>query len=130
MFFWASVPTLWPTRGFLTSRFGAGRGNRLHDGIDIAGRPGTPIVAPGDGMVTFTGYKGGYGNTLKLDHGYGIMTLHGHCSKIFVQEGDRVKRGEVIAAVGNTGYSTGPHLHYEVHIDGAPVNPMRYLAKR
>lgn len=130
MYFWASLPTAWPTRGFITSRFGAGRGRRLHEGIDLAGPTGTPIIAPGDGIVTFVGYKGGYGNTLKMDHGYGVTTTFAHCSTIQVKEGDRVKRGSVVAAVGNTGSSTGPHLHYEVHLDGIPVNPMRYLAKR
>jgi murein DD-endopeptidase MepM/ murein hydrolase activator NlpD len=130
MYFWASLPTVWPTRGFLTSRYGAGRGRRMHEGIDLAGPNGTPIVAPGDGIVTFVGYKGGYGNSLKIDHGYGVTTLYAHCSMINVKEGDRVKRGSVVAAVGNTGSSTGPHLHYEVHLDGVPVNPMRYLAKR
>jgi murein DD-endopeptidase MepM/ murein hydrolase activator NlpD len=130
MYFWASLPTAWPTRGFLTSRFGASRGRRMHEGIDLAGPTGTPIVAPGDGIVTFVGYKGGYGNSLKIDHGYGVTTLYAHCSMINVKEGDRVKRGSVVAAVGNTGSSTGPHLHYEVHLDGVPVNPMRYLAKR
>lgn len=130
LFFWASIPALWPTRGFVTSQFGAHRGYRMHEGLDIAGGVGTPIVAPGDGIVTFTGYKGGYGNMLKIDHGYGVVTHYGHCSKIFVQEGDRVKRGSIVAAVGNTGSSTGPHLHYEVYMDGVPVNPLRYLAKR
>jgi murein DD-endopeptidase MepM/ murein hydrolase activator NlpD len=130
LFLWSSMPTLWPTRGFITSPFGKKRGNRYHEGMDIAGPTGTPIVAPGDGHVTFTGYKGGYGNTVKIDHGYGITTVYAHCSRIFVQDGDRVKRGEVVAAVGNTGSSTGPHLHYEVHLDGVPVNPKHYLAKR
>lgn len=130
MFFWSSLPTLWPTHGFITSPFGRPRGHRLHEGIDLAGPTGTPIVAPGDGLVTHAGYKGGYGNTLIIDHGYGISTLYGHCSAIHVKEGDRVKRGTVVASVGNTGSSTGPHLHYEVHLDGAPINPMQYLAKR
>lgn len=130
MFFWASLPTAWPTRGFITSKFGAVRGYRLHEGLDIAASPGTLIMAPGDGLVTYTGYKGGYGNTIILDHGYGVSTTYAHCSSIFAQEGDRIKRGEVIAAVGNTGSSTGPHLHYEVQLDGIPVDPMRYLAKR
>lgn len=130
LFLWSSLPTLWPTRGFITSPFGKKRGSRYHEGMDIAGPTGTPIVAPGDGHVTFSGYRGGYGNTVKIDHGYGITTVYAHCSRIFVQDGDRVKRGEVVAAVGNTGSSTGPHLHYEVHLDGVPVNPKHYLAKR
>jgi len=130
LYFWSSVPTMWPSRGFLTSQFGASRGRRMHEGLDIAARVGTPIVAAGSGIVTFVGYKGGYGYTFKIDHGYGIQTVHAHCSKIFVQEGDRVKRGQLVAHVGNTGSSTGPHLHYEVRVDGVPVNPMRYLAKK
>jgi hypothetical protein len=130
LYFWSSVPTMWPTRGFLTSQFGASRGHRMHEGLDIASRVGTPIVASGSGIVTFVGYKGGYGYTFKIDHGYGIQTVHAHCSKIFVQEGDRVKRGQLLAQVGNTGSSTGPHLHYEIRVDGVPVNPMRYLARR
>ncbi len=130
LFFWSSIPSVWPTRGFITSHFGAGRGRRRHEGLDLAGPVGSPIVAPGDGLVTFVGYKGGYGNTVKVDHGYGMLTVYAHCSRIFVQEGDRVKRGSVIASVGNTGSSTGPHLHYEVQVDGVPVNPMRYLVRR
>ena len=130
LYFWSSVPTMWPTRGFITSQFGASRGRRMHEGLDIAARVGTPIAAPGSGIVTFVGYTGGYGYTFKIDHGYGIQTVHAHCSKIFAQEGDRVKRGQLLAHVGNTGSSTGPHLHYEVRVDGVPVNPMRYLARR
>lgn len=130
LYFWSSVPTMWPARGFITSQFGASRGYRMHEGLDIASRVGTPIVAPGSGIVTFVGYKGGYGYTFKIDHGYGVQTVHAHCSKIFVQEGDRVKRGQLVAHVGNTGSSTGPHLHYEVRVDGVPVNPMRYLARK
>ena len=130
LFFWSSLPTLWPSMGFMTSRFGSSRGFRLHDGIDVAGPVGTSINAPGDGIVTYTGYKGGYGNAMIVDHGYGLSTLYGHCSRIFAAEGDRVKRGQLIAAVGNTGSSTGPHLHYEVHLDGMPVNPLKYLAQR
>lgn len=131
LYFWASLPSIQPTRGFLTSEFGAHRGwggrGRLHEGIDIAGPTGTPIIAPGDGRVTFSGYYHGYGQMITIDHGYGISTLFGHCSTMFVQEGQFVKRGDVIARVGNTGSSTGPHLHYEVHVDGVPVNPELYI---
>ncbi len=133
LYFWASLPSSWPTRGWITSVFGAKRGwgrshTRYHEGIDIAGPRGTPIVAPGDGLVTYTGYKHGYGKTVVIDHGYGISTLYGHCSALFVEEGQRIKRGLLIAAIGNTGRSTGPHLHYEVRVDGVPVDPMLYLA--
>ena len=130
-FFWASLPSLWPSRGWVTSEFGEHRGwrgkGRLHEGIDIAGPRGTPILAPGDGTVTFSGYYHGYGQMVTVDHGYGISTLYGHCSAMFVKEGQRIKRGMIIAQVGNTGSSTGPHLHYEVHVDGVPVNPMMYV---
>jgi hypothetical protein len=132
IYFWASLPSAWPARGWITSIFGSKRGwgrvSRFHEGIDIAGPRGTPIMAPGDGVVTFTGYKGGYGKTVIVDHGYGISTLYGHCSILYVDEGQRVKRGGLIAAIGNTGRSTGPHLHYEVRVDGVPVDPMLYLA--
>lgn len=131
LFFWASLPSLWPARGFVTSDFGDRRGfrrrSRLHEGIDIASSRGTPITAPGDGVVTYSGYYHGYGQMLTIDHGYGISTLYGHCSAVYVAEGQRVKRGTIIAAVGNTGSSTGPHLHYEIHVDGIPVNPMMYV---
>lgn len=131
LFFWASLPSIWPARGWVTSEFGEHRGwggrGRLHDGVDIASPRGTPILAPGDGVVTFSGYYHGYGQMVTLEHGTGISTLYGHCSSIYVREGQRVKRGTVIAAVGNTGSSTGPHLHYEVHVDGMAVNPMLYV---
>ncbi len=134
LYFWASLPTIWPAQGWITSEFGAHRGRRgagrLHEGIDIAGPRGTPIVAPGDGIVTYTGYHRGYGNTVVIDHGFGISTIFAHCSSLFAQEGQRVKRGALIASVGNTGRSTGPHLHFEVHVDGVPVNPMMYLSSR
>jgi murein DD-endopeptidase MepM/ murein hydrolase activator NlpD len=133
-FFWASLPSIWPTRGWITSGYGAVRSwggrRRRHEGIDIAGPRGTPIIAPGDGVITFKGYKGGYGRTLIIDHGYGISTLYGHCSKLYVGEGQRVKRGMIIATVGNTGRSTGPHLHYEVRIDGVAADPMPYIIEK
>lgn len=132
-FFWASLPSTWPAHGWVTSEFGARRGwggrGRLHEGVDIAGPVGTPIGAPGNGVVTYTGYYHGYGQMITIDHGYGISTLYAHCSAVYVKEGQRVKRGMLIAAVGNTGSSTGPHLHYEVHVDGVPVNPMLYIMR-
>lgn len=127
-YFWSSLPHAWPTRGWVTSEFGVGRRNHMHEGIDIAGPVGTPIMAPGDGVVTYSGYRAGYGKCVVIDHGYGIATLYGHLSSTYVEEGQRVQRGLQIAAIGNTGRSTGPHLHYEVHVDGVPVNPMLYLA--
>lgn len=101
----------------------------MHNGVDIAAPIGTPIIAPSDGVVIYAGPKGGYGRAVIIDHGYGIQTLYGHTSQLFVSEGDHVSRGEKIAAVGSTGASTGPHLHYEVHVDGIPTNPMNYILK-
>ena len=100
---------------------------KMHEGLDIAAPRGTEVLAPADGVVTFNGVKGAYGNLLVLDHGYGLVTRFGHLSQILVQPGTRVKRGDRIALVGNTGRSTGDHLHYEVRIDGVPVNPTRYI---
>ncbi len=138
LFYWASLPSIWPTRGWVTSDFGDSRGfgrrssgghrfGRMHEGIDIAAPKGTPIMASGDGFVTYVGYRAGYGNTIVIDHGNGISSVYAHCSAVFVNEGNRVSRGMIIAAVGNTGRSTGPHLHYEVRVDGVPVNPMQYI---
>ncbi|MBN2719611.1 MAG: M23 family metallopeptidase [Proteobacteria bacterium] len=128
----ASTPSIWPVKGWLTSSFGyrtspfTGR-REMHKGIDVATRTGTPIIAPADGIVVFSGREGGYGNMLLIDHGYGIMTRYGHCASLEVKKGDKVKRGDVVAKVGNTGRSTGPHLHYEVAVNGVAVNPMRYI---
>lgn len=130
--FWASTPSLWPTQGWITSGFGYrlspwGEGVKMHKGIDIASPYGSSVFAPSDGTVVYAGYKGGYGNTVIIDHGYGISTLYGHNSELFVHEGDRINRGMKISAVGNTGSSTGPHLHYEVHVDGIPTDPSKYI---
>ena len=138
LFFWASLPSIWPTRGWVTSSFGdlrsyrriaRGYSGRLHAGIDIAGPYGTPVMVSGDGVVTYTGYRSGYGNMVVVDHGNGISTVYAHCSAVFVEEGKRVNRGMIIAAIGNTGRSTGPHLHYEIHVDGVPVNPLNYIVE-
>lgn len=133
--FLSSVPSIWPTRGLITSGFGPRRrpirgGTTFHEGIDIAAPQGTPILATGDGIVTFSGYKHGLGNTIIVDHGYGITTTYGHCSENFVKEGDIVKRGELIGTVGRTGLATGTHLHYQVEVDGIPVDPMRYIHEK
>ena len=102
---------------------------RPHNGIDLTASRGTPIYATADGTVTQAGYStGGFGNRILLDHGYGYETLYGHCSELLVKRGDRVKRGEVIARVGSTGLSKSPHLHYEVHVNGRPVDPINYYA--
>jgi murein DD-endopeptidase MepM/ murein hydrolase activator NlpD len=116
----------YPTRGRLTSRFGA-RWGRMHNGIDLAASSGTSIRAADGGKVTFAGWSGSLGYLVKIDHGGNRETWYGHCSKLFVKAGDKVYQGQHIANVGNTGNSTGAHLHFEVHINGAAKNPLNYL---
>jgi len=126
----ASRPSIWPVHGYITSGYGYRLtvfGYEYHQGLDIAARTGTPIVATADGTVVFAGWNNGYGNTVVVEHGHGFTTVYGHCSKMAVSLGDRVKRGEVIAFIGDTGRSTGPHIHYEVRINGRRVNPVYYL---
>lgn len=132
MTYWAAMPSIWPAKGWITSGFGPRRrpirgGTRFHKGMDIAAPPGTPVLCPGDGIVTFSGYKRGLGKTIMVDHGYGVVSVYGHNSSNYVKEGDRVKRGELIGSVGRTGLATGSHLHYQIEVDGVPVNPMRYI---
>jgi len=123
---------VWPTRGWITSRFGyrtspfTGR-RQHHGGIDIATKQDTPIIAPATGRVSFVGSKGPLGNAVVLDHGYGVRTFFGHTHEIHVKIGDQVERGQLIASVGSTGRSTGPHLHYSVEVGGKSVNPMNYI---
>jgi murein DD-endopeptidase MepM/ murein hydrolase activator NlpD len=117
---------LWPARGQLTSRFGWRRW-RHHDGLDIAAPYGSPIYAARPGRVIFAGWYHAYGRAVIIDHGDGVQTLYGHASRLLVQTGDRVSQGELIARVGSSGRSTGPHLHFEVRVKGQPVNPMRYM---
>lgn len=127
-----STPSIWPTKGYLTSSFGyrtnpvTGRGS-MHKGLDISNRPGTPVVAPARGAITFSGPDKAYGICVVIDHGNGISTRYAHLSKTLVEVGQYVQRNEVIAALGNTGRSTGPHLHYEVMVNGVHVDPMRYI---
>jgi murein DD-endopeptidase MepM/ murein hydrolase activator NlpD len=128
----ASTPSIWPARGWVTSDFGLRvdpytADRVMHRGMDIANRPGTPVIAPADGVVVFAGSEGGYGKVLVLDHGYGVKTRYGHLSEFGVKLGERVGRGQKIGAVGNTGRSTGPHLHYEVRVNGIPENPRKFL---
>ncbi|MCA1827985.1 MAG: M23 family metallopeptidase [Myxococcales bacterium] len=128
----ASAPSIWPVRGWVTSDFSVRldpyTGERvMHEGIDVAAGVGTPVRAPADGTVVFSGLEGGYGHVLVIDHGYGLKTRYGHLSRIDVKVGEKVKRGQFVAAVGNTGRSTGPHLHYEVRVNGVADNPRKFI---
>jgi len=128
----SNFPTLWPISGQISSGFGwrsgpFGGSSEHHDGIDIPARTGTHIHAAGGGTVTFSGWRNGHGNTVIIDHGNGMYTLYAHNSHNVVAVGQRVSRGDVIAHVGSTGRSTGPHLHFEVHVNGRPVNPRPFM---
>lgn len=128
----AVTPSIWPTNGDVTSRFGwrnspFGWGSDWHPGIDIANSYGTPIAATADGQVVMSGWYGGYGKCVQIDHGDGIVTLYGHNSEIVVRVGQMVKKGEVIAYMGSTGASTGSHVHYEIRVNGTAVNPANFL---
>ncbi len=128
----ASTPSILPAKGWISSSFGyrkspfTGR-REMHKGLDIASRKGESIIATANGVVTFSGNKGLLGKTIVLDHGHGVTTRYGHCYKILKKRGDIVKRGDIIARIGNTGRSTGPHLHYEVRLNGVQVNPVKYI---
>ena len=124
-----NVPAIWPTTGVVTSPYGLRWGGTdFHPGIDIANDLGTPIVATADGIVEYAGWNaGGYGNMVDINHGNGLMTRYGHASQVVVTVGQNVKRGQLIAYMGSTGFSTGPHCHYEVHVSGQRVNPISYL---
>ncbi len=128
----ASTPTIAPVRGLVTDSFGTRKDpftGRLasHSGLDISARRGTPVEAPAAGVVVFTGRNGGLGKTVRISHGFGFTTVYGHLDAISVEPGQEIERGHVIGKLGNTGRSTGPHLHYEVHVDGRPVNPLYYI---
>jgi murein DD-endopeptidase MepM/ murein hydrolase activator NlpD len=118
-----------PGRGRLTSSYGR-RWGRLHAGIDLAAGTGSPIRAAGSATVLSAGWEGGYGRCVRLLHSDGTVTVYGHMSALLVRAGERVRAGEQIGREGNTGYSTGPHLHFEVRINGTPVNPVSWLRKR
>lgn len=118
-----------PVSGIITSRFGVGSSIRRssHTGLDIATSTGTPIVAAASGTVTFSGWKGSYGNMIVVSHGNGVQTYYGHCNKLYVSAGTSVTQGQTIATVGSTGNSTGPHLHLEVRVNGVAYNPQNYV---
>jgi murein DD-endopeptidase MepM/ murein hydrolase activator NlpD len=127
-----SAPNLWPVEGQVTASFGEridpfnGEG-AFHSGVDIGSSYGAHVIAPADGVVTFSDQLGGYGRAIKIDHGHGISTRYGHLSGFAVTAGQAVHRGDVIGFIGTSGRSTGPHLHYEVRINDTPVNPYKYL---
>lgn len=126
------TPSIWPTKGWVSSGYGyridpfTGL-RQFHHGIDISNRIGTPIIAPADGIVARIWRDRRLGLSMKISHGYGITTIYGHLQKVLVKVGQRVKRGQRIALMGNTGRSTGPHLHYEVRVNGKSVDPRRYI---
>lgn len=128
----ASTPAICPTTGWISSTFGYRTSpftglREFHKGLDIATRKGTPILATADGVVTFAGTKGLMGKLIVIDHGHGIVTRYAHIHKMLKKRGDAVKKGDTIALIGNTGRSTGPHVHYEVHLNGIPINPEKYI---
>ncbi len=127
-----AMPALWPVNGQLTSFFGMRRDpfsglGEFHPGVDIVVNIGTPVRATADGRVTVAGWNGGYGLAVVVNHGNGLETLYGHLSKVAYLVGQEVRKGEIVGYSGATGRATGPHVHYEVHVSGAPVNPYRYL---
>jgi murein DD-endopeptidase MepM/ murein hydrolase activator NlpD len=127
-----ATPSIKPARGWFTSRFGyridpfTGK-SELHLGLDMAASPGTPVMAPADGVVSYVGYESGYGKIVAIDHGYGVRTRYAHNSQIYVEMGQKIKRKDIISAVGSTGRSSGPHLHYEVRVNDIPVDPINYI---
>jgi len=129
----ANLPSIMPTSGWLTSQFTKSRfhpilhTSRAHEGIDVVAPLGAPIVAPAAGRVIWAGRESGYGLTVQIDHGNGLQTTYAHASRIVVSVGQHVTRGQVIAMVGNTGLSTGPHLHYEIKLHGKPVDPLTFV---
>ena len=129
----AAMPSIVPTEGYISSTFSKSRWHpildrpRPHEGIDIAAPIGTPIVAAAKGVVIRAGYDDDYGNMVEIDHGFGLVTRYAHASRTLVHAGQQVKRGEKIALVGETGLAVGPHLHYEVLVNGHPTNPKKYF---
>jgi murein DD-endopeptidase MepM/ murein hydrolase activator NlpD len=128
----ASTPSIWPTRGWISSNFGYRispftNEKEFHKGLDICTRKGAPIICPADGVVSSIENDPGYGRIMTISHGRGIVTRYAHLDKVIVKKGQAVKRGQEIALVGSTGRTTGPHLHYEIHLAGVPINPLHYI---
>jgi Peptidase family M23 len=130
---WSSTPSVWPTDGFLSSPFSYARRHpilgsfRPHYGVDISARAGNKVVATADGLVTYSDWRNGSGFHVEIDHGYGLVTKYSHCEKLLVGSGGRVRRGTPVGLVGSTGFSIGPHVHYEVHQNGHPVDPTKFI---
>ena len=129
-----STPSILPSRGWISSGYSYRtdpftKKRTFHPGLDVSGPEGTPIYAPANGVVSFKGYRGGFGNMLVISHSQNLKTRYAHLYKFNVSKGQRVKRGDLIGYVGSTGRSTAPHLHYEVHKDGKPVDPMRFIIR-
>ena len=128
----AHTPSIWPTHGWVTSGFGF-RANpftgltQMHEGLDISNRVGTPVFATADGVISVVGNDWAHGKTLLISHGFGMVTRYSHLHKVLVKVGEKIKRGDKVAEIGTTGKTTGPHLHYEVRLNGIPVNPKRYI---
>ena len=124
----AITPSIWPASGDISSNYGLRWGGTdFHPGIDIANDVGTPIVATADGVVVASGWNGGYGRQVIVDHGYGITTSYAHNSENVVTVGQKVKKGQLVSYMGSSGFSTGPHVHYEVKVNGTAVNPASFL---
>ncbi len=128
----ACTPSVWPAKGWVSSGFGYRLSpftneKELHRGLDICSRKGAPVIAPADGVVAYVETDPGYGKTVIINHGYGLNTVYAHLEKVHVKKGQVVRRHQEIATVGDSGRTTGAHLHYEVHLNGVPVNPLRYI---
>ncbi|MFL6467855.1 MAG: M23 family metallopeptidase [Pyrinomonadaceae bacterium] len=129
----STVPAMWAHEGKINNEFGfrrspfGGRSYEFHAGLDIDGERGDGVIAPATGTVTEAGWKGGYGNMIEVDHGNGLVTRYGHLSRIDVEVGQPITRGQLIGYIGSTGRSTGPHLHFELRLGEKPINPRRFL---
>ncbi|MGI8495089.1 MAG: M23 family metallopeptidase [Pyrinomonadaceae bacterium] len=127
------IPAMWAHLGKINNEFGSrrnpfgGRSYEFHPGLDIDGEYGDSVIAPANGVVTKAGWQGGYGNLVEIDHGNGLITRYGHLSRIGVQIGDRIERGQLLGLIGSTGRSTGPHLHFEIRLGDKAINPRRFL---